>query len=351
MENFQPLIAKMKAEFPPEAFQPQPMSALIDIPCLTIIIAGMWSLIHLSLPWYTALTVAFLMGNAYAMMGFVAHEALHGSVFRSRKLQDLLGYLGFAMFCFSPYFWKFWHNQVHHGHTNRPDLDPDSYGTLERLKRYSLIKFQLKIAIGSGLWSSLFFLFYQFTYHAQVVIWSSWKFPGFEGFKRMNRRRVITESALLALFWIALGAWLGLRFSVYGILVPMMVANFIMMSYIATNHFLRPLSQTDEILVHSMSVRTWKWVDFLHLNFSHHVEHHIFPRMNHRFTPLVREYLVKYVPDRYLAPPHWKALLWLYKTPRLYLDDYTFIDPFTGRTIDINEVEAELRSQPLASLR
>lgn len=339
----------MRAELPREAFQPQPTSALIVIPCLSLIVAGIWALIHLPLPWYAALAIGVISGQAYATMGFLAHEALHGSVFRSRRLQTLIGYLGLALFCFSPALWRVWHNQVHHGHTNRPDLDPDSYGSLDRFKRIPEAKFQLKIAIGSGLLSSLCYLFYEVTYQAQLIVWfTSRIMPGFE---RLNRRRAVGESALLALFWIALGIWGGVRVALYGILVPMAAANFIGTSYIATNHFLRPLTETDKVLLNSMSVRTLKWIDLLHLNFSHHVEHHIFPRMNHRFTPLVREYLVKYAPDRYLAPSHWKALWWLYKTPRLYLDDYTFIDPFTGRTIDINEVEAGLRDQPLARLR
>ena len=346
MDDIQPLVAKMRAELPPEAFQPQPTSAFIVIPCLSLIIAGMWALIHLPVAWYAALAVGVLSGQAYAMMGFLAHETLHGSVFRSRRLQELIGYLGFTIFGFSPPLWRIWHNQVHHGKTNRPDLDPDSYGTLERFKRIPQVKFQVKIAIGSGFWSSLFYLFYEFTYQAQVVLWlASRNQPGFA---RMNRSRVIGESALMALFWIALGAWVGLRASLYGILVPMVVANFTVMSYIATNHFLRPLTETDKILVNSMSVRTWNWIDRLHLHFSHHVEHHIFPRMNHRFTPLVREYLLRYAPDRYLAPPHWKALWWLSKTPRLYLDDTTFIDPFTGRTTDIRQVEADLRGRRTA---
>ncbi|MEK6600829.1 MAG: acyl-CoA desaturase [Candidatus Binatota bacterium] len=346
MENIRALVAKMKAELPPEAFQPQPTSALIDIPCLTIIIAGMWALIHLRLPWYAALTVAFFMGNACATMGFLAHEALHGAVFRSRKLQEVLGYLGFFVFCFSPYLWRFWHNQAHHGNTNQPDLDPDSYGTLERFQRVPQLKFQVKTGIGSGHWSSLFFLFYRFTCHALVMIWLA--SPNLPGFERMNRRRVIIESAMMASFWIVLGIWGGFQVALFGIVIPMMIANFILMSYISTNHFLRPLTETDESLLNSMSVRTLKWIDILHLNFSHHVEHHIFSRMNHRFTPLVREYLVKYAPDLYVAPPHWKALWYLYKTPRVYLNVHTLIDPFTGRTMDLHELAAELKDQPLA---
>lgn len=346
MENIQSLMAKMKAELPPEVFQPRPAGALIVIPCLTIIITGMWSLIHLRLPWYAALTVAFCMGNAYATMAFLAHEALHGSVFRSRTLQEVLGYLGFLVFCFSPYLWRFWHNQVHHGHTNQPDLDPDSYGTLERFNRVPQLKFQVKTGIGSGHWSSLFFLFYRFTCHAQAMIWLA--SPNLPGFERMNRRRVIIESAMMALFWIVLGIWGGFQVALFGIVIPMIIANFIVMSYISTNHFLRPLTETDESLLNSMSVRTLKWIDILHLNFSHHVEHHIFSSMNHRFTPLVRKYLVKYAPDLYVAPPHWKALWYLYKTPRVYLDDHTLIDPFTGRTMDLRELAAELQGQPLA---
>src|SRR5262249_34556481 len=227
--------------------------------------------------------------------------------------------LGFFILGFGATLWKVWHNKVHHNMTNLPDLDPDSYGTLERLKKYPIVKFQVITGVGSGHWSSYLFFFYRFTYHAQIVLWVLSKRYK-DAFRSLNRQRAMVESLAIFSGWILLGWTLGAKAAVFAILIPMIMANATMMSYVATNHFLRPLVDSYNPLVDSMSVTSPRWIDFLHLNFSHHVEHHFFPSMNWRYTPLVRRSLLDHYGDRYNSPYHWKALYWLFKTPRLYED-------------------------------
>ena len=245
------------------------------------------------------------------------------------------------IFGFTGTLWHVWHNKVHHTLTNIPDVDPDSYGTLTRFKKVPLAKFQFKTGIGSGHWASLFFLLYRFTYHSQIVLWLiSKKYP--EQFKSLNRRRAILESAAIFSGWLALALIGGWKLTLFGIVLPMAIANATLMSYIATNHFLRPLVDHYNPVDDSMSVTTLKVIDFFHLNFSHHVEHHYFPSMNWRYTPLVRASLMRHAPDRFLAPSHLQAIRWLYKTPRVYSDAETLINPFTGKTVNVHEVEAKL---------
>jgi fatty acid desaturase len=313
------------------------------VPLVVFIAVSLRLLLAGSLPWYAALSLAILLGSAYGSLGFLAHETLHGSVTKNRFVQNLIGYPAFAPFCFTPVLWRVWHNQVHHVHTNEPDIDPDSYGTLTRFRKVPLAKFQFKTGVGSGHWITLFFFFYRFSYHAQIVLWIiSRKYPKL--FQALPRRRAIAESLALFAFWIGLAAWAGFPEALFGIVVPIAVANAILMSYIATNHFLRPLAEVDEPVDNSMSVTVPRWVDLIHLNFSHHVEHHYFPGMNPRFAPLVRKALLKHAPDRYLAPPHWKAVLWLYRTPRVYKDAVTLVDPYRRREVAIPDVERELHA-------
>jgi fatty acid desaturase len=332
------LTQRLQAELPKEAFRPQPWRAWLAVPLVLIIAFCLWTLLTNALPWYAALPLALLLGNAYGILGFLAHETLHGAVTKTRWIQNSIGYLAFAPFCFTPTLWRVWHNQVHHVHTNEPDIDPDSYGTLTRFQKVPLAKFQFKTGIGSGNLLTAFFFFYRFTYHAQIVLWViSRKYAKL--FHALPRKRAVVESFLLFAFWIGLAVWAGPWGALFGVVIPIAVGNCILMSYIATNHFLRPLADVDEPVDNSMSVTVPKIVDFFHLNFSHHVEHHYFPTMSARFAPLVRKALLKHVPDRYLAPPHWKAILWLYKTPRVYKDAKTLIDPYRHREVPIPEVE------------
>lgn len=332
------LAEKLRAELPKEAFRPQPLRAWLAVPLVAVIVSCLYLLLTDRLAWYWALPVSLILGNTYGTLGFLAHETLHGAVTKKRWVQNVIGYLAFAPYSFTPTLWRVWHNQVHHVHTNEPDIDPDSYGTLTRFQKVPLAKFQFKTGVGSGNFLTVFFFFYRFTYHAQIVLWViSKKYAKL--FHALPRKRAIAESVFLFAFWIGLAVWAGPKGALFGVVIPIAVGNFILMSYIATNHFLRPLVDVDEPVDNSMSVTVPRIVDLLHLNFSHHVEHHYFPTMSARFAPLVRKAILKHAPDRYLAPPHWKAILWLYKTPRVYKDAQTLIDPYKHREVPIPEVE------------
>ena len=87
----------------------------------------------------------------------------------------------------------------------------------------------------------------------------------------------VLDTAIFAMAWATV-AWLaGPTGSVFAIAVPVMVTNATNMSYIATNHSMRPMAETNNPLENSMSVTTTQLADRLHFNFSHHVEHHMFP--------------------------------------------------------------------------
>ena len=200
-----------------------------------------------------------------------------------------------------------------------------------------------RLGPGSGYWMSYLFLFYWFTFHAQVALWiQSVNAKAFLMF-RLDRRRAMIDSALMLAFWISLSWLLGARAALFAVWLPMAVANFVVMSYIATNHFLRPQSEGYDPVHDSMSVDTHPLIDLLHLNFSRHVEHHLFPAMSPRFAPQVRAVLRRYVGAAYVSPPHWKALWYLYLTPRIYLDADTLVCPDSGRSVPVPTVEAKLR--------
>jgi fatty acid desaturase len=125
------------------------------------------------------------------------------------------------------------------------------------------------------------------------------------------------------------------------------VTNFIVMSYIATNHFMRPLTETNDPIENSMSVNSPAIVDRLHFNFSHHVEHHLFPTMSGADAPKVRDWLLAHEADRYVCPAHATALAYLYRTPRVYLDAHTLVNPSRRRRrarVDTGDLARVLRS-------
>lgn len=343
-----PVRRRIKEDLPPETFESSPWRALWVVPIASLNVALTAWIILAQPAWWLALPAALVLANGYAQLGFLAHEAMHGAMMKSKALQTLMGYFGFAPFLVSPTLWRVWHNRVHHANTNYGDRDPDSFGTLKRYDRVPSTRFVTRLAPGSGRWYSYLFLFYWFTFHGQVVLWIQTKFMrAFEGFRGLQRGRAIAETFLFAGLWAALAWAAGPWGTLWIMVVPMALANFVVMSYIATNHFLRPQGNGKEPLDDSMSVNTLKIVDKLHFNFSHHIEHHLFPRMSPKHAPKVRQWLKENEGDRYVSPPHWKAVAMLYQTPRVYLDANTLIDPDDRHTVEIEQVEAKLGFDPV----
>ncbi len=319
---------QIRAELGRGAFAPRPRRALWYVPLVATSLACVTVLATTSIPWYLALVLAVVFGQCLGATGFLSHEVLHGSVVKSAGLQTFLGYLGFAPMLVSPTLWRTWHNQVHHGKTNQGNSDPDGFGTLSRYEKAPSTRFVARLAPGSRHPMSYFFFAYWFMFHGQVVLWIQSRYM--RGFRRMNRRRAVVDSAVSALLWttVAVLALLaGPMYVLFAVVIPVVVANFLVMSYIATNHFMRPLTETNDPIENSMSVNTLPIIDRLHFNFSHHVEHHLFPNMSAKHAPRVRAWLLENEADRYVSPAHWMAFLYLYPTPRVYLDATTLCDP------------------------
>lgn len=306
---------ELKKVLPRRYFEPVPHRLLWMIPHLAIVIGGIYAVATLPLSWPSRLGVAFLIGMSYACLGFLAHEILHGSVIRHPFLRDLLGGICFLPFCLGPKLWRKWHNVEHHGHTQHDHDDPDAMGTLEDFRERPELQWLFRLA--PVMRSAL--TFGAFTFWFSMHSFMMWRrfLKDFQGRERL----VVALQFLVPLAgWLALGAWLGMEAWVYAYVLPLLVANFTVMSYIATNHLLNPLTHVNDPLANSLTVIVPRWLDVLHFNFSHHTEHHVFPAMNPKYAPALKAALKERWPESYCEMPHWQALLALWRTPRLYRD-------------------------------
>jgi fatty acid desaturase len=331
-------------ELPSEAFEPHPWRALLAIPLFGLIIVLNVVVIRVWLPAYAALLISVLLGCAYGSLMFLGHEISHGATVKSPLVQDMLLYPAFAVFFLSPHGWRVWHQSVHHAFTNISGIDPDTFGTLNEYNDlHPSRRFWHKFAPGSGHWLSSIYLFLFFTFQAQGVLWSG-PGRGSTAFQHLNRRRVAVDTLATLVLWSGLSYCAGIRGFVYAVVIPMLAANFTVMSYIVTNHMLRPMVVAQRhTLKTTMSVTTLPILDKAHFYFSHHVEHHLFPAMSSRYYPLIRRILHRHAAGEYLAPSHWKALIALYCTPRVYAVPTVLVDPRSGRRVLTSAVEAALR--------
>ncbi len=332
----------IRAELPPEIFRRQPRRALLVIPLVGLLAAGSIVLAIVSPPWYIALIGAFLLGNVYVSLMLLGHEIGHGATVRSRRLQDACLYFTGGVFCLSPHLWRVWHGQVHHPHANMEQRDPDNFGTLAAYERGPRTqRFLLKMAPGSGHWLNVFYPFLFFTFQALGVL--LFRSKTMVGFENLRRGRAIADTIVMATLWGALCMLIGPRDALFVVVLPMLIANFGLMCYIITNHMLRPMTDVSDDLNTTISVTTFKFVNIIHFNFSHHVEHHLFPRVPSCSYPQIQRTLRQLVGDQYLAPPHWWAFILAFRTPKIYETAHVVVEPRSGRRVRLADVETRLR--------
>lgn len=322
-------VRELAPELGPDTFRPA-TSRLLWLPVhLAILALSTAAIARGGVPWPAKLALAIVMGVSFACTTFLAHETLHGAITKNRALGRLVAWIGFFPFVVSPRLWVAWHNRVHHAHANQPDVDPDAFPTLAAYRESARQRFVTDtFAPGGGRWFGLCGLFLGFSIQTASVLF----FAGKRGYlTAREHRRAISETALGVCLWITIGAVVGPEAMLWVFLVPVLVANAIVMSHILTNHALSPQVSVDDPLVHSLSVTTPRLLSWITLGFGFHVEHHMFPWMSSRHAPRVRDLIRARWPGRYQSMPLGRALAELHRRARVYKDEKTLCDPRTGR--------------------
>lgn len=322
-------VHALKGDVPPSTFAPA-LSRLAFIPAhVLVIVVAIAAIARGWVPWFAVPILSLVIGACFAGLTFVGHELLHGAIVRGHRRQHVLGWLTFLPFTLSPRLWKAWHNRVHHASTNFAD-DPDAYPTLERYNAERRARFSVDaFSLGGGRWRGVLSLMMGFTVQSthQLVLARE---RGMLGHRA--RRRAIVETAAGVAVWLALAAIIGIVPFCFAYVLPLAIANMIVMAFIITNHSLSPRVPIDDPLISGLSVTTPRAIDWLTLGFGAHVEHHLFPRMSSRHAPAVRAAVIARWPERFQEMPLAAALGRLHRTARVYRDATTLIDPRTGET-------------------
>ncbi len=307
---------------PPEAFKPARGRLWGGLAYLVLAVGSIAVLGFYDLHPLFNLGLALIIGQAFAGLGFLGHEILHGTVVKNARLRDFLGSIAFAQFSLGPKLWRKWHNMEHHAHTQEAETDPDAMGTLETFYQRPFLKWLYRInpSVRSLISFTSFLLFFSIFCLKMLTRF-------YPEFKREEKPVVLAQMLWPFAMWISLLVVLGPVKWLFAYVIPLMIANFLVISYISTNHQLNPLTDLNDPLANSLSVNVPRWMDVIHFNFSHHVEHHIFPGMNPKFAPLVKAELRRQFPQQYQEMGFGHALAALWKTPRIYKDQKDLVDP------------------------
>ncbi|WP_100401435.1 fatty acid desaturase family protein [Bacillus sp. FJAT-42315] len=325
LQSFGWYAARVAPHLPKKAFKPAPERLWAGLVHLLIVIAGILTISLTDLNVWFYVPIAVILGSSFASMGLLGHEILHGTVVRKAWIRDLTGGIAFFPLSTGPRLWRKWHNMTHHIHTQDEEKDPDAWPTIEQFAKSPLLKGIYKLPTSLRGFLGMAFLAITFTFHSLRM------FKRFILEFKPNKRVSVWLQLLLP--W---ATWIGLLFLIgplkwlFAFVIPLLIGNFIVMAYIATNHRLNPMTPVNDPLANSLSVTVPKWVDMLHFNFSYHTEHHLFPGMSSKYYPLVKAELKKRWPERYHEMPMAQALAALYKTPRIYSNQTELVDPFPG---------------------
>ncbi|WP_181349079.1 acyl-CoA desaturase [Thalassobacillus sp. CUG 92003] len=317
----------LKKYLPKYVFKPVPSRLWGGLAYLLITIAGFLTIGLLELHPLFYLPISLILGASFAGLGFLGHEILHGTVIRKAWLRDLLGALAFWPLSTGPKLWRKWHNMNHHVHTqHEEEKDPDAWPTLEKLSKLKLFRWIYKLPFRVRSFFGFASLAIQFTAHSLKMFMVYIK-----DFKPKKQPEVWLQAVLPWATWLSLLWFMGFENWVFAFLIPLLIANTIVMGYISTNHRLNPLTPVNDPLANSLTVTVPKWVDVIHFNFSYHTEHHLFPAMSPKYYPMVKRYVKELWPERYHEMAMSKALHALWTTPRVYFENNNLVDPLRGK--------------------
>lgn len=326
------LARRLRPLLPPEAFHTDHSRLALVLINLTLLALG-WTMARSLVHWPLAALVLFLpfslvMGNAVTVLLFATHDLLHGRQTGWNLARRLVALLALALLWMPPTLWRAVHNREHHTHTNTL-RDPDRSYLAEQPESWGKwIQNRFTPSDEIGVIGLVLGLTNAWGVHNLRTLASVLLVPSGDAafppaaFRLANqeRRRIAWE--LLAIVGLHAGviSWLGfdLRSLLLGYFLPIWLGYAGAMAYIFTNHLLAPLDGGNDPLRNTLSLRVPAWLDLIHLNFSHHTEHHIFPGLNSSYYPEVRRLLLSQYSDRFQLLSVRDAWQLLLSTPRHY---------------------------------
>lgn len=346
LNNDQKLISqgtyakKLRPLLPSEAFSPNPNKLFILFINLAILILGWMIATKLDFwqlyPILFYFPLAIIMGNSVIVLLFSSHDLMHGSVIRNRRLTYLITLLGLTMLWMPPTLWKAVHNRVHHNNTNS-FKDPDRhylYSQPQTWGKWIQDLFVPSVEV-NPIWLTV----------GMATAWGVHTFRNLTSVLLFNREdvdyvpaaftvstkdRLAIAGEFFVILMIHLSILTYLQFDplklVLSYFLPVGIGYAGLIFYIYTNHLLCQMTEVNDPLINSVSLRVPKIFDKLHLNFSHHTEHHVFPGINSDYYPMVRELLEIHYPERFNlldAGDAWHSLM---KTSRYHENEQTLTD-------------------------
>jgi fatty acid desaturase len=247
------------------------------------LLAGGWAaFMILGESWWQLVTAAYL-AVVFTQIAFVGHDAGHRQIFRSRRVNDLVGLLHANLLLGVSFDWWVGKHNRHHSNPNHEDLDPDisitalAFTAEQATSKHGLIRL---IARCQGfLFFPLLLLEAAHLHLASIkaIVAGRGRAGAVEGLLLLVHVAAHTAAVLLVLTPLQAVAFILVQQSLFGLYLG---CSF------APNHKGMPtLSDEEELdflrrqVLTSRNVRGSRLVDFLLGGLNYQIEHHLFPNM------------------------------------------------------------------------
>jgi fatty acid desaturase len=238
-----------------------------------------------------------LIGLSLSAIAFLAHETIHGSVVRNRTLRAAVEILLWSLLLMPRTVYK----RVHHLHhrTTNSEQDPDRRFLPDELNlaasAYGRMFFPNRQWRYGASWF-LHFIAYSVRHTGAALSSRPERLPLVTAVPRyVPKERLAIGSELAVILALQVAVWLlvahptahpRLAF-LCAVPLPVVIMSAFVSFYFFTNHGLKPVSDDADVLTGTTSIAVPRLFNWLHSNFSYHVEHHLFPAVSSDYYPLV----------------------------------------------------------------
>lgn len=201
-----------------------------------------------------------VIGVAIHGLGNLMHEAIHGNLFRNRRLDRLVGFVAGIPALFSVTAYRVTH-LIHHRH-NRTKLDPDELTNLTTDRHLLSLAFYSWIVVGVVL----------YLLHVPIT--------ALRRGRRRERAAIVAEYLFIAGLYASIFA-VAAHYHASGLVVQLWVIPLLFAAVFVNvrgwaEHMMtvpgHPLTQ-------SRTITSNRLLSFLNINLNYHLEHHLFPAM------------------------------------------------------------------------
>ena len=307
MKNKQ-LIKEIRADIGKEAF-PQTPLRLFWLPVFFLFLAlSIYGLQMGSV--FVSILCSLLIGYTFAAMAFLFHDLRHGGIIKNSKAINVFSQLLIWPSFVSSRFWDFWHNQLHHRHHLMENRLLKEYPTDSFVKGTWLQNIIQRLSPPQTGFRAFIYLF--FWYVPFIVLIQSMLLFQAKRFKGLKRHEVVLDVLLHLVCW---GIWInitGLNNVLWAVVIPLFVMSYILSSYVVTNHHPALVGMSEEKILNTCSVTVNPILQFFHLEFGLHTEHHLFPDISPQHLPKVRQKLLLKYSEHYCSLEKTAALKNIY---------------------------------------